>query len=1328
MQRIKKPFVWFVLAALIFTLFPPGLIQRAQAAAQSNYFIPDDVVLRNTSALTTDGGQANTIKRDQNMYITSIPTLTFTGTYSHVTEDTLKVKVERLTLNASGNWETDSTQFKNGNISKDSNSTTYAQRFKVTSLSLFSGFNKITLSGSQNGVERSDVFYVLFDQVPYIQDLKLLGSSYGTIYLNEGSEVVSDKDNVSVSGEVKNATEVTVSVNGGTGLVTTLTQTGKFFSPALNLTPGLNKLVINVKSGADSLSIERSVYYFDKTKPFDSVKLKYNGKDYNVYKNVAVVTDTTVSTTASGTVEFTLLMADIGSPFAPSGPTPGLGKVTLTDLNDATNVSNTFTLAKPETEVPAPDGVSKAYRIVTVDVPITFKTGDQKFNLTVQYGNAYTTFTDINFKYLPGQTGITGLKYLKDTPTLPSTQAAIDALPDLDGTEVEKDTFYVLVIADQSFSSSDLKAVYLPKGDNGPKLDYVSGSGDKQIFKVSGFSSGKQQVKFSVGSSSAAKIAAISYATKNYIYIEGLYDGEVISKDSSNATQLSVEIKGEYRDFENLSTPQFFVNGIANDKLKLPSGAKPIVFSPTTGSPGFSFELPIDIGGPLYYGENRIKFTGVSMDGKGNSRTVIKELKIYIMDTNVSSISVFRPKIFEPTVTFQGLELKDTSSTNTLLTNILSNSPEFKLTSEKYETSAKNYDLIIQGAGAKYINLTRGTDKIFTSSLDGPNKSDLSSDLTNTTMANTLIVSGTTSSGSPYDLAIYNGKFVLRIKDISLDTVGSQVYNLELINSTGARTTQRMEVTRVLAPYRILSPVPTVGDQIIVNKNFVRFDIEAEGATKVIIGKEEATQRVDLPNTAPARFIYDYVGLKPDKATKIKIQILRGKETLNDTVEVYYTSAIAVDSQYMTEKPANKYSVFNKALELSFPKGTVLETANVTEGSVTKFYPNSKILFGIADPKNGIVERRNDYGNIFNIDKDARTPEGKATLKLPEDLMELFNSTAKTSNFQRVSNVYWINGGYGEKGNGDNYKPATNGLPPYSILPQYSDSQNFRDLLLREPERKLVPSQRGTLKLTYDKNVVDEAGTNVTIFRFNENSEWENIGGAVDSKNNTITVPFSDFGYYVVMKQSRGFSDITNHPWGRNILNALYSKGIMSNVQPNAFGADDLTTRGEFATLLVKGLNIPLNYDNKVQTYFDVVPGAKTDTWDFKYIETASKAGIITGISEGYFGVEEPVSREQAAMMVARALKLKLPTNDDKLNAGLAKQFLDSGRIDRYARPAVQAVYKAKIMDGQQVTLQGQKKPSYNFNPKSSMTRAEAGKIAVELLKKSTKIFPKNLS
>ena len=155
---------------------------------------------------------------------------------------------------------------------------------------------------------------------------------------------------------------------------------------------------------------------------------------------------------------------------------------------------------------------------------------------------------------------------------------------------------------------------------------------------------------------------------------------------------------------------------------------------------------------------------------------------------------------------------------------------------------------------------------------------------------------------------------------------------------------------------------------------------------------------------------------------------------------------------------------------------------------------------------------------------------------------------------------------------------------------------------------------------------------------------------------------------------------------------------------------------------------MPLNYKNGEQTFYDMVNGASTATWSFEYIETAARAGIITGQTEGYFNAGLSVTREEAAVMIARALKLNMGANDDKLAASLAKSFTDSGSVGYYARPAVAAVSKAGIMTGSATTLPGQSKPVYSFNPKGNLTRAEAGKIVVELLKKNTKIFPKNFN
>ena len=73
-------------------------------------------------------------------------------------------------------------------------------------------------------------------------------------------------------------------------------------------------------------------------------------------------------------------------------------------------------------------------------------------------------------------------------------------------------------------------------------------------------------------------------------------------------------------------------------------------------------------------------------------------------------------------------------------------------------------------------------------------------------------------------------------------------------------------------------------------------------------------------------------------------------------------------------------------------------------------------------------------------------------------------------------------------------------------------------------------------------------------------------------KKNTITVPFDQFGYYVVAKMVYSFTDITSHPYARNYLEAIFSKGVMNAANFDDFGADMYTTRGEFTRMVVKAL------------------------------------------------------------------------------------------------------------------------------------------------------------
>lgn len=162
---------------------------------------------------------------------------------------------------------------------------------------------------------------------------------------------------------------------------------------------------------------------------------------------------------------------------------------------------------------------------------------------------------------------------------------------------------------------------------------------------------------------------------------------------------------------------------------------------------------------------------------------------------------------------------------------------------------------------------------------------------------------------------------------------------------------------------------------------------------------------------------------------------------------------VAVDAQYMSPKTADKYSVFNKAVELTFPKGTVMQSTDTR--NLTKYYPNNKLRFGIADPSTGVVERRNDYGNVIGFPETFKE-SGIPTWTIPDEFTLRFNSPYESSNFGRISEVYWISGGLGELGTTSTpgHIPATNGLAPYSVDGLFGDPQT-------PAERIITPSKRG---------------------------------------------------------------------------------------------------------------------------------------------------------------------------------------------------------------------------------------------------------------------------
>ena len=99
------------------------------------------------------------------------------------------------------------------------------------------------------------------------------------------------------------------------------------------------------------------------------------------------------------------------------------------------------------------------------------------------------------------------------------------------------------------------------------------------------------------------------------------------------------------------------------------------------------------------------------------------------------------------------------------------------------------------------------------------------------------------------------------------------------------------------------------------------------------------------------------------------------------------------------------------------------------------------------------------------------------------------------------------------------------------------------------------------------------------------------------------------------------------------------------------------------------------------------------DAWYAPYVTAAAQAGIVQGVAAGRFDPDAPVTREQMALMLARALKLS--------GTGAAA-FTDQAAIAAWAAGGVQAAVAAGLMNGF---------PDGSFRPLEPTTRAQAAKV-----------------
>jgi hypothetical protein len=208
------------------------------------------------------------------------------------------------------------------------------------------------------------------------------------------------------------------------------------------------------------------------------------------------------------------------------------------------------------------------------------------------------------------------------------------------------------------------------------------------------------------------------------------------------------------------------------------------------------------------------------------------------------------------------------------------------------------------------------------------------------------------------------------------------------------------------------------------------------------------------------------------------------------------------------------------------------------------------------------------------------------------------------------------------------------------------------------------------------------------------------IDGKYYAKVNSLTN-----STYSVVWHSVEYTDVANH-WAKAAVNDMGSRMVIDGIGNGLFNPDQDITRAEFAAILVRGLGLKL--ENGASPFSDV----PVSQWYSSAINTAHSYSLINGFEDGTFRPNNKITREQAMVMISKAMtitklkeKLSFVTTDDTL-----RLFTDAGDASDWAVNSIDDSVKAGIVSG---------RSGGELAPKAFITRAEVAVIVERLLKES---------
>ncbi len=151
------------------------------------------------------------------------------------------------------------------------------------------------------------------------------------------------------------------------------------------------------------------------------------------------------------------------------------------------------------------------------------------------------------------------------------------------------------------------------------------------------------------------------------------------------------------------------------------------------------------------------------------------------------------------------------------------------------------------------------------------------------------------------------------------------------------------------------------------------------------------------------------------------------------------------------------------------------------------------------------------------------------------------------------------------------------------------------------------------------------------------------------------------------------YSDVPDGAWYAEAVDYVSGRGLMTGVSDTAFAPDSPVTRGMIVTILYREAGSPA-FVGKAE-FSDVAEGA----WYAAAVEWAAEVGLVIGYGNGLFGPEDPVTREQMAVMLRQYAKMRVV---DVTKTADISSYTDAASVSGWANEALRWAVAEDLISG----------------------------------------------